>query len=85
MQAVTFGMGGGLLQKVNRDTLSFATKLSHIMYADGRAADIMKSPKGDASKDSLPGARSRCVRHSVRALLAHACHVRLSRGACRLR
>ena len=26
---VAFGMGGGLLQKVNRDTMSFATKLCH--------------------------------------------------------
>jgi hypothetical protein len=30
LQSVAFGMGGGLLQKVNRDTMSFATKLSHI-------------------------------------------------------
>jgi nicotinic acid phosphoribosyltransferase len=29
---VAFGMGGGLLQKVNRDTMSFATKLCHISY-----------------------------------------------------
>lgn len=55
MQAVAFGMGGGLLQKVNRDTLSFATKLSHIVYANGHSADIMKAPTGDASKKSLPG------------------------------
>lgn len=41
-QAVAFGMGGGLLQKVNRDTMSFATKLSHIVYEDGKPADIMK-------------------------------------------
>ncbi|CAJ0765993.1 8176_t:CDS:2, partial [Entrophospora sp. SA101] len=34
-QNVAFGMGGGLLQKLNRDTMSFATKLSHITYADG--------------------------------------------------
>lgn len=49
-------MGGGLLQKVNRDTMSFATKLSHIVYADGTAADIMKAPAKDSSKASLPGA-----------------------------
>jgi nicotinic acid phosphoribosyltransferase len=29
---VAYGMGGGLLQKVNRDTMSFATKLNHIVY-----------------------------------------------------
>lgn len=55
VQAVAFGMGGGLLQKVNRDTMSFATKLSHIVYADGSAADLMKLPKSDAAKFSLPG------------------------------
>ncbi|KAJ1974172.1 hypothetical protein H4R35_003741 [Dimargaris xerosporica] len=52
---VAFGMGGGLLQKVNRDTMSFATKLSHITYADGTSRDVMKYPKTDASKISLPG------------------------------
>jgi nicotinic acid phosphoribosyltransferase len=52
-QNVAFGMGGGLLQvpyiknsklitvqKVNRDTMSFATKLCHIYYADGVARYI---------------------------------------------
>lgn len=34
-QNCAFGMGGGLLQKLNRDTMSFATKLSHIVYLDG--------------------------------------------------
>jgi nicotinamide phosphoribosyltransferase len=52
---VSFGMGGGLLQKVNRDTMSFATKLSHVVFQDGRAADVMKLPKTDAGKFSLPG------------------------------
>lgn len=35
-ECVTFGMGGGLLQKVNRDSMSFATKLNYIVYADGQ-------------------------------------------------
>jgi len=52
---VAFGMGGGLLQKVNRDTMSFATKLSYIKSPDGHKRDIMKKPKSDASKISLPG------------------------------
>lgn len=56
VQNVAFGMGGGLLQKnCNRDTLSMATKLSHIVYADGTARDVMKAPKTDSSKFSLPG------------------------------
>jgi nicotinamide phosphoribosyltransferase len=54
-QSVAFGMGGGLLQKVNRDTMSFATKLSFIRYADGRAVDVMKRPRSDPNKISFPG------------------------------
>ena len=64
-QAVAFGMGGGLLQKVNRDTMSFATKLSHVVYADGTLADIMKSPTGDTSKISFPGITSSPIRHAL--------------------
>ncbi|KAI9362093.1 nicotinate phosphoribosyltransferase family-domain-containing protein [Zopfochytrium polystomum] len=52
---VGFGMGGGLLQKVHRDTMSFATKLSHITYQDGSERDVMKMPKTDLGKFSLPG------------------------------
>ncbi|KAF9128328.1 hypothetical protein BGW39_005169 [Mortierella sp. 14UC] len=54
-QNCAFGMGGGLLQKLNRDTMSFATKLSHIVYLDGTKRDVMKHPKTDADKISLPG------------------------------
>jgi len=52
---VAFGMGGGLLQKVNRDTLKYATKLSYRVDSDGIAHDVMKDPKTDPSKRSLPG------------------------------
>ncbi|CAG8512128.1 4381_t:CDS:10 [Cetraspora pellucida] len=52
---IAFGMGAGLLQKLNRDTMSFATKLCHITYADGSRRDIMKSPKTETGKISLPG------------------------------
>uniref|UniRef100_A0A7S0MWA0 Nicotinamide phosphoribosyltransferase n=1 Tax=Pyramimonas obovata TaxID=1411642 RepID=A0A7S0MWA0_9CHLO len=56
VQNVAFGMGGGLLQKVNRDTMSFATKLSHIHYkGEPKGRDIMKAPKSDTGKFSLPG------------------------------
>lgn len=54
-QSVAFGMGGGLLQRVNRDTLSFATKLSYIEYADGTKREVLKVPKSDVGKESLPG------------------------------
>lgn len=52
---VAFGMGGGLLQKVNRDTLSFATKLSCVIDESGEVRDVMKYPKTDGGKISLPG------------------------------
>ncbi|CAG9465634.1 unnamed protein product [Pedinophyceae sp. YPF-701] len=55
LQCVAFGMGGGLLQKVNRDTMSFATKLCHIVGPDGVGRDIMKNPRTDMSKASFPG------------------------------
>lgn len=55
VENVAFGMGAGLLQKLNRDTMSFATKLSRIEYADGSIRDIMKTPKTDKAKFSLPG------------------------------
>lgn len=54
-QNVAFGMGGGLLQRVNRDTMNFATKLSFVEFEDGTKRDIMKIPKLDSKKISLPG------------------------------
>ncbi|KAJ2412300.1 hypothetical protein GGI10_003763 [Coemansia sp. RSA 2530] len=54
-QSVGFGMGGGLLQKGNRDTMSMATKLRSITYADGEPRDIMKFLKEGSEKVSLPG------------------------------
>eukprot|EP01080_Neovahlkampfia_damariscottae_P003703 gene3703-6592_t len=52
---MAFGMGAGLLQKLNRDTMSFATKLCYIQYADGSERDVMKMPLTDLTKFSLPG------------------------------
>ena len=54
-QNVAFGMGAGLLQKVNRDTLSMAVKLCQITYSDGHTKEVMKCPSDDGSKCSLPG------------------------------
>lgn len=54
-QNVVFGMGSGLLQRVNRDTMSFATKLCYQRTADGHERDICKTPKADNDKTSLPG------------------------------
>jgi nicotinamide phosphoribosyltransferase len=49
----TFGMGGGLLQKVNRDTQRFAFK-SSAQKRDGVWHDIQKQPK-DTTKTSKAG------------------------------
>ena len=54
-QCVAYGMGGSLLQKVNRDTMSFATKLCYIEENDGNTRDVMKTPKSGKGKTSLPG------------------------------
>lgn len=44
-----------LVSLVFRDTMSFATKLCHVIYPDGRAVDVMKHPRTDTAKISLPG------------------------------
>ncbi|KAJ9049782.1 hypothetical protein DSO57_1021004 [Entomophthora muscae] len=54
-QNITFGMGGNLLQKLNRDTMSFATKLAFRLDTNGDAHFIAKTPKSDSKKTSLPG------------------------------
>lgn len=51
---VAFGMGAGLLQKVDRDTLSFAMKASAI-YKQGAWHDVYKSPITDQGKVSKRG------------------------------
>ena len=51
---VAFGMGGGLLQKVNRDTLRFAMKAS-AMQINGVWCDVYKQPVTDSGKHSKRG------------------------------
>ena len=51
---VTFGMGGGLLQQVNRDTMSWAMIASAISI-DGVRKDIYKDPVTSRSKRSKKG------------------------------
>jgi len=48
-------MGGSLLQKVNRDTMSFATKLCFIKENATKSRDVMKTPMSGKGKTSLPG------------------------------
>ncbi len=51
---IVFGMGGGLLQLVNRDTCRFAMKASAIRI-DGVWHDVFKNPKTDPTKASKRG------------------------------
>ncbi len=49
-----FGMGGGLLQHCNRDTMNFGQKAS-AAEVDGEWIDIYKAPTGDPMKASKRG------------------------------
>lgn len=51
---IAFGIGGSLLQKVNRDTLKFAYKCSAIVV-DGKLRDVYKQPITDSGKRSKRG------------------------------
>jgi len=51
---IAFGIGGALLQKIDRDTLKFAYKCSAIV-ADGKLIDVYKQPITDAGKNSKRG------------------------------
>lgn len=51
---IAFGMGGGLLQKLDRDTNRFAFKLSQIVV-NGETRDVRKAPKTDPTKRSMAG------------------------------
>ena len=51
---LAFGMGGALLQGVNRDTLQFAMKANNIVIA-GKRTDVWKRPVTDSSKASHAG------------------------------
>lgn len=51
---INFGSGGGLLQMVNRDTMRFAMKGSHVVV-DLDERDIQKVPVSDLSKASKKG------------------------------
>lgn len=51
---ITFGMGGGLLQQVNRDTLNFAMKTSAAQVG-GEWRDVYKDPITSVNKRSKKG------------------------------
>lgn len=52
---IAFGMGGGLLQQVNRDTLRFAMKANALKDTDGIWHDVSKTPATDPTKGSKAG------------------------------
>ncbi len=54
VENVAFGMGGGLLQKVDRDTLSFAMKASAVRI-NGEWKDVYKDPITSTGKISKKG------------------------------
>ena len=51
---IAFGSGGGLLQKVNRDTCRFAFKCSSVT-TNGEQIDVYKQPIDDPGKNSKKG------------------------------
>ncbi len=51
---IAFGIGGSLLQKINRDTLKFAYKCSAIVVG-GELRDVYKQPITDSGKNSKKG------------------------------
>ena len=51
---IAFGMGGGLLQQCDRDTLKFAMKCSSVTI-DGKDRDVFKDPATDPGKASKKG------------------------------
>ena len=69
---IAFGMGGALLQHMNRDTLKFAMKASAVMI-DYHWRDVFKNPVTDPGKVSKKGLVQTVLRNgeykSVNALL----------------
>ena len=51
---ISFGIGGALLQRLDRDTQQFAFKCSAVVV-DGVERDVYKTPVGDPGKASKPG------------------------------
>ncbi|MBI1181383.1 MAG: nicotinate phosphoribosyltransferase [Alphaproteobacteria bacterium] len=62
---IAFGMGGGLLQQVNRDTLKFAMKANALRDGEGIWRDVSKMPATDPAKGSKAG-RQAVVRRDGR-------------------
>ena len=61
---LALGMGGGLLQQVNRDTMKFAMK-ANAMQIDGTWQDVYKDPITDPGKTSKRGVLSLMQRSGI--------------------
>jgi len=59
-----FGMGGALLQQVNRDTQKFAFKCSYAIV-DGKGVDVFKDPITDKGKTSKKGRLDLVLTHNI--------------------
>lgn len=59
---IVFGMGGGLLQQVNRDTMKFAMKASARRDSNGVWHDVFKNPVDDQTKRSKAGRLALVIR-----------------------
>ena len=68
---INFGMGGALLQHLNRDTLRFAMKASAISKDGISWQDVFKAPNTDMTKRSKAGVlaliKKDGVYHTIRA------------------
>lgn len=51
---ISFGVGGALMQKVDRDTFGFAMKANEVVI-DGNRIDVFKQPTTDGGKSSKAG------------------------------
>lgn len=61
---IAFGMGGALLQQLNRDTQKFAMKCSSVVV-NGEYVDVYKDPITDSGKRSKAGRLDTVCRHSA--------------------
>jgi nicotinamide phosphoribosyltransferase len=52
---IAFGMGGALLQQIDRDTQKFAMKCSAVEIGPGNWIDVQKDPITDPGKKSKTG------------------------------
>ncbi|PIY73485.1 MAG: nicotinate phosphoribosyltransferase, partial [Rhodobacterales bacterium CG_4_10_14_0_8_um_filter_70_9] len=68
---IAFGMGGGLLQKPNRDDFSYALKVSAI-EVDGAWRDVWKDPKTAGGAKTSKRGRVAVVRDGPHGALRHA-------------